>query len=353
MALAALAALAPTERALAQTADAVRGDAAVREDGAPRVELALEGAWADPLRVAVRADLEASLRAQRIELVHAADGAERVVATIRITAPSPSVPACLVRIDDAITGKHVERAVDLARVPVDGWSVAIAAGADELLRASWAELAIEDAPPPAIDPPDAIAAIVEERIVGPRVERRVAEALSPPLPRPALALGAGFAVEGYLGGQTLLGGDVRVRLWLVDRVGVDLALGGRGGLDVAGEAGVVRSWALGGDLGPTFLLVPAPSPVRLEAFAALRASYLRFDAEANAGFVAGGAEGLAMIGRAGLRASLAIDRTEVGLAIGAGVPLLGLEARDERGAITGVSGLEISGALSMMVEALP
>ncbi|UJR80080.1 hypothetical protein [Sandaracinus amylolyticus] len=320
---------------------------------APRVELGLEGEWPDALRLAVRADLDAALRAQGLELVHAEDGAERVVATVRVTAPSESAPACLVRIDDVITGKHVERAVDLTRVPSDGWSVAIAAGADELLRASWAELAIADAPPPAIEPPPAVEAYVEQRVIAPIVDERLAAALSPPLPRPALSLGARGAVEGYLGGLTLFGGDLTVRLYLAERVGLELGLGARVGLDEESARGVVRSWMLGGELGPVFLLVSAPSPVRLEAFVVARAGWLSFEADANGGSIAQDAAGAVVMARAGLRAALAIDRSELGVALGLGVPILGREAIDDRGVVVGLTGLEIHAALSFAVEVLP
>lgn len=330
------------------------GEASAQEEApAPRVELGLVGEWPDSLRAALRADLGASMRAQGLELVHAEDGAERVVATIRVTAPSPSAPACLVRIDDVLTGKHVERAVDLTRVPSDGWSVAIAAGADELLRASWAELALAGAPEPLVPPPPAVEAIVEDRIVAPMIEERLEAALFPPLPRPTLSLGVRGAVEGSLGGLTLLGGDVAVRLYLVERVGLELALGARGGLDVESARGSVRSWLLGAELGPVFLLVPAPSPVRLEALVTLRAGWLAFEVEPNAGSLAQDHAGGVVVARAGLRAALAVDRSELGVAVGVGVPILGREVSDERGAIVGLTGLEIHAALSWIVEVLP
>lgn len=320
---------------------------------APRVELALEGAWPDALRGAVRADLEASLRAQGLELVHAADGAERVVATVRVTAPRDEARSALIAIDDVVTGKHVERAVDLTRVPEDGWSVAIAAGADELLRASWAELAILGAPPPAIEPPAAVETLVEDRVVRPLVEQRVARALDPELPRPSLALGARGALESYVGGQTLLGGDLMLRLWLASRVGLELAAGARAGLDVDTARGRVRSWSLGGELGPTFLLVPPPSPVRLEAFVVARVAYVAYDPDANEGSLAQRADGVAVIGRVGLRAAVGIDRSELGVQLGVGVPFLGFDASDESGAITGVSGVEVHAAITFLAEVMP
>ncbi|MDQ3037125.1 MAG: hypothetical protein M3Y87_32325, partial [Myxococcota bacterium] len=175
----------------------------------------------------------------------------------------------------------------------------------------------------------------------------------PELPRPALALGARAALEGYLGGQTLLGGDVMLRLWLASRFGLELAAGGRAGLDVDTPRGRVRSWSLGAELGPTFLLVSPPSPVRLEVFVVGRVAYVVYDADASAGSIAQRADGIAVIARAGLRAAFAIDRSELGVQIGVGVPLLGFDASDESGAITGVSGLEVHAAITFLAEVLP
>jgi hypothetical protein len=319
----------------------------------PRIELALDGEWPEPLRVALRADLGASLRGQGLELVHAADGAGRVIATVRVDVPTEDSPRAAVRIEDRITGKHVERTVELRRVPPDGWSVAIAAGADELLRASWAELTVAGAPAPVIEPPPAVEAIVEERIVTPIVERHLEEALSPPQRRPALSLGVRAALEGYNGGQVHVGGDLMVQIWLIDRLGIELAFGGRGGLDHEAARGRVRSWALGGELGLVALLVSPPSAIRVETFAVVRTSYVAFDAEANTGSIARDSVGLAVFGRAGLRAGAAIDRGSVGAELSVGGPFLALDATDERGAVTGASGIELHAAVYAAFEVAP
>jgi len=57
-----------------------------------------------------------------------------------------------IEVRDEVTGKRLDRDVDLARIPADGRAAAVAIEADELLRASWAELALDTfaqgAPPP-------------------------------------------------------------------------------------------------------------------------------------------------------------------------------------------------------------
>lgn len=53
---------------------------------------------------------------------------------------------------DALTRKQLERTLELGALPADSRALAIAAAADELLRASWAELLLRDAPPPSDAP---------------------------------------------------------------------------------------------------------------------------------------------------------------------------------------------------------
>ncbi len=55
----------------------------------------------------------------------------------------------VLEVDDALTNKSVRREVDLGDVPASGRPRALALAAAELLRASWAELAL---PPPARRP---------------------------------------------------------------------------------------------------------------------------------------------------------------------------------------------------------
>ena len=60
-----------------------------------------------------------------------------------------------------------------------------------------------------------------------------------------------------------------------------------------------------------------------------------------------------MIARAGMRAAIAVDRSEIGVALGLGVPVLGREASDDRGVVVGLTGLELHAALSFVAEVLP
>src|SRR4029077_5107466 len=128
-----------------------------------------------------------------------------------------------VEVHDRITEKVVSRDVSLAAVPSDTRRLTVARAADELLRASWAELTLENAPPPKEPPPPAVIAAVH---VPPR---------RPSSPR--FALGAAAAVDAFFGASTLLGADMVASVWIVPRMRIEARLGARAGLAQSGPEG--------------------------------------------------------------------------------------------------------------------
>jgi hypothetical protein len=93
----------------------------------------------DPaLGAEVRKDLAAELgpRGYGVCTNRAAEG--ELAAEIWLSMAEPTLVS--IQIDDLVTGKRVWRDVPLTRIPAGGKALAIAIAADELLRASWAEL---------------------------------------------------------------------------------------------------------------------------------------------------------------------------------------------------------------------
>jgi hypothetical protein len=93
----------------------------------------------DPaLAAEVRKDLAAELgpRGYGVCTRRVAEG--ELAAEIWLSMAEPTLVS--IQIDDLVTGKRVWRDVPLTRIPVGGKALAIAIAADELLRASWAEL---------------------------------------------------------------------------------------------------------------------------------------------------------------------------------------------------------------------
>jgi len=301
------------------------------------VALALEDEWPEPLRVALRADLSASLRDEGFELVHAADGAAGVLALVRIAMLEGG--KVRVRIEDALTDKHVERVLALAAAPRDAWSVAIAAGADELLRASWVELVLDDAPPPASPPPRAVERSLTRHIAPARVLALRADG-----DRFRLAVRAGL--EFYLAGELLLGGDLLARLRLLGPLALELAFGGRAAPQHESTGGSVRSWSAGGDLSLALGVLPASlQPLELDLVLGLRAAYVAYQADANQGSTATSADGALLVLRASARPALRLGPLWLALQLGLGAPLLGVEAMDDGKAVVGAAELELHSAL--------
>ncbi len=85
------------------------------------------------------------------------------LATIQVSW-HPDAVALTVEVHDAVTAKRVSRDVALEGVPRDGQPLTVALEADELLRASWAELELRTAPPPAVPAPPEVTRIVHEAL---------------------------------------------------------------------------------------------------------------------------------------------------------------------------------------------
>ena len=160
-----------------------------------------------------------------------------------------------IRVGDLIMDKRVERTIDLGRIPANGRALAVAASTDELLRASWMELTIADAPAPVLTPP-------------PPVLRAIATPAPPARVRPPFVeIGlVGTAVD-YFGHRVGFGGAAWVGAWCLSRLLVELRFGADFGLPRASLHGSARADTLGPGLGLAFAFLPPESPfgVRLEA----------------------------------------------------------------------------------------
>lgn len=86
----------------------------------------------------VRKDLAAELSSRGFGVCPGRAAQGELVAEVMLVQPEPSTVA--IQVEDYTTGKRVARDVRLARIPAGGVALAIAIAADELLRASWAEL---------------------------------------------------------------------------------------------------------------------------------------------------------------------------------------------------------------------
>ena len=159
--------------------------------------------------------LRTELESDGVAEVRFAEGGGEALAVIRVELSRCAADATelAVVIDDALTRKSVRRAVDLADVPASGRPRALALAVAELLRASWAELALPTAPPPPTPAPEVVRRAVVVRLAD--ALTREGAVRPPPAPRAVASprrwsLGAAFAVLNFpAANAALLGGRVR------------------------------------------------------------------------------------------------------------------------------------------------
>ena len=316
----------------------------------PWVALSVEGeTFSGAFVTTLLGDLRAGLRDQGIDVCPAELGAGKPVARVMLRASEVAPLGVGIDVVDAVTNKRVVRDVDLAKVPEDGRPFALAVATDELLRASWVELALEKREPsPA--PPEVKKAALEALPPAPVPER---DRISPPPARAtaegvAPTAGLRLATEHYSAGQTHFGVDVTLRLPLSRRLGVELAFGARKALGVEADSGAVSASALGGEAS-AWLGLAAVSPVTLDAFAGVRALRISFDASADPGATERDTARWALTARGGLALRVG-GKLRAGLRAGLGAPLVGVEISEGQRVISGVAGLELFAGTGLEVE---
>jgi hypothetical protein len=325
--LAALAWLVSVDHVRAQTRCGDRPWVMFTFDGQP---------WPAKLHANLIADLRAALRLRGMdacpelpvpslppiaEMAFNLGGGDRVVVSIDV--------------HDDITNKRVGRDIDLHAVATDARGLLLAQAADELLRASWVELSIPDAPPPIVPPPAAIVEVVQQTV------RPVRTALTD-------SLGLRAAVEHYGGGQTMFGGDAALQLWLTERLALGLAIGLRSAVSADATHGTVEAsaWLTGAELAYAFL--PRESRYNLLVGLGAYAGELSFSGRARGPAHPQRRQGWFATGRAILTGALRLaEHLRLSIDLGPGVPLRSVEATDSQREVTGTRGIELHAALGV------
>jgi hypothetical protein len=296
--------------------------------------------WSDAQRASVLSDLQHTLAGQGIAACSTdAHPAAAALATLSVEAsPDDTAKATVdIEVRDAVTRKRVRRDVDLSRVPDDGRPAAIAIEADELLRASWAEIALDTA-----------RAREAQAAARPQVVGSVQQVLAPARAEGGGGLGARAAVEHYFGGVTLVGADAVGHIGLSPRLALEIAGALRLGPSVAAPHGQVSALAAGGGLA-LLLRIVGGGRGSLAAGAGVAASWLEFRAEPSPGAEAATYANVLAIANLQLTGRLALGRSVHACAgLTGGVALRGVEATDAglvvaraRGAVLGATlGLE-------------
>ena len=300
----------------------------------PYVRVELRGdAWTPEQRTRVVSDLSHSLAPQGIDVCSETPTAPPPLAALNIDLSGANKASVEILLQDSVTHKRVARELDLEKIPEDGRDLAVAIEADELLRASWAELALDTERARRTKPQ-------------PEVVRSVDQVLAPKRTTSTLAIEARFAAE-HFADVDWLGGEAALRLRVAARVAWELAAGGR--LSPAQEAPHGSVSALNAGLGTRLLVrVLGDDAASLHIGAGLVSSRVEFRGDAKEGAHAERYTDWLVVARASVLGRLALGRTlGVSAGLSAGDALRGVEVTDAGRVIAAARGIELGATLGL------
>jgi hypothetical protein len=258
------AATAPTTTAPAATATSSVATAAPC-GGAGHPGVALRASGLDgALATKITAQLRAALAGRGFELC-AADRPEGAVAELDVSNGGAAGVSLSLTVRDQVTDKRVSRELDLRGIPDDGRALVIAEAADELLRASWAELLVADAP----KPKRAVPSEVTRTLPALPADRE------PPSPSdtiagaPIVEVAVDAAIEHYGSGHTQLGPEIAAGFFPHPRLGLVARLGIRSAASAESVAGSVDPSAVAGGLAVLVAAFPRQGRLGLDGGAEL------------------------------------------------------------------------------------
>ncbi|HEY3233991.1 MAG TPA: hypothetical protein VGJ84_04715 [Polyangiaceae bacterium] len=171
------------------------------------------------------------------------------VASIRLSVAQGLV-SVTIDVADAVTKKRVIREIDLKEVPLQDQSFAVAVATEELLRASWAELALDTAAARAASAPETVKTVVRRSLSrgALRVQRP-----SPNVHPPSPTLKNEVAVElpafeyypaSYVEKALLIGASAGYAHWLTQHFAPEASLGLTSMVPVKAEHGTVGGYTV-------------------------------------------------------------------------------------------------------------
>jgi len=285
-----------------------------------QLQIGAEG-WNEAQRATVLSDLQHTLAGQGIAACSGdAHPAAAALAMLNVDlSPEDKAKATVdIEVRDAVTHKRVRRDVDLSRIPDDGRAAAIAIEADELLRASWAEVALDTA--------RAREAQAQAR---PQVVGSVRQVMAPEPVGDVGAVGARGVFERFFGGSdlTMFGVDAFGRM-VAPRWHLEIAGELRAAPATTAPDGRVSALGLGGGVS-LFGRVVGGRRASLAVGAGAAASWLSFRAEASPGAESLSYADLLVVGRARVVGRVALGRAlHVTGGIDVGGALQSVEAKD-------------------------
>ncbi|MCA9666184.1 MAG: hypothetical protein KC503_11375 [Myxococcales bacterium] len=317
-----------------------------------QLELVDAARWPAGLAPDVERDLRAGLARQQIGLrVVGASSADApaALAVVRLDLRGADHVRLSIQIRDAVTRKRVARDIDLSAVPRRGHSVTVAVAVEELLRASWAEIALVRAQRGTARRAAKPAPAVVRRSVA-RALRRDVVARASSAPLVAHQIGGRFASDGFGGGVVQLGGDAFYRLVIRGRVGIELAAGARTSLLERGALGTLGASSIVVGLAVDARVVELG---RLVIAAGLDAQALVIYAFGNAD-AGGAAESAKTYGTASVAGRIVArlrltSRLQLEALGRVGGVVAGVALQEDARTVTAIEGLAVSGAFALLV----
>lgn len=301
----------------------------------PFVRLELRGeAWTTAQRERVVSDLSRSLAPQGIDVCSERSATlPAPLAELNIELSGPNKANVEILLQDSVTHKRVARELDLAPIPADGRELAVAIEADELLRASWAELALDTERARRSKP-------------RPEVVKSVDQVLTPKRAKSALALEARFAAE-HFADVDWFGGEAAARIPLPSRLSWELAAGVRLSPAQNAEHGSVA--ALNAGLGTRLLvMIVGDDTASLHLGAGVIGSRVEFRGSASGNARADSYADWLVVARGSVLGRLALGRLlGVSAGLSAGGALRGVEVTDSGRVVAAARGLELGATLGL------
>lgn len=216
---------------------------------APGIALSFE-ACATPWSQAVQRELAVELRDLAIDV-----GSDRTEALAVVDVVcDPSAPGrARLRVDDRVTDKHLERLVDEPSLSDAARAITVAIAIEELLRASWAEVALRgrDLSPP------------------PEVAQAVEDALAPRASDVRHALGLRAHASYFTGDAFVAGGQLAWQMRVLERLVARVEIGAFATPSYATRLGAIDAIAVSATLAiGVSVLDPGPVHLDLGALAA-------------------------------------------------------------------------------------
>lgn len=317
--------------AIAGTARAERTCAA---RGRPIVELTVESGDDRGLRDGLVEHAVAELSARGIDVCTEAASAPVARLYVTVLALEGQDPRATMAVEDTLTRKRVERTMELRAMPSHMRAIAIASAADELLRATWAELELRDAPRPDAPPPREVVRAVTSSVA--RRDRA-----------PTFELGVAGVASAFPTNRDAMGGELSAVRWFADRVGVRGLVGTDFGFARSSEHGSAKADSVffGGGVAVGF--TPVRAAWGMGAWADVSAVRVAFEGTPAPG--AFGNHGSLWTGLAsgGLEVWGRKDAWRWGVGVGAAMPFAPARASDEGRTVTSLEGLGVIARLGV------